>query len=154
MRLIPDLEVLNLELLLEMKDNEYIENTAPESEIRQEGANKSSSTGKTKTSAFNQILNGEFLTKDFVLNNLNYIFFLFLLLMLLVAKGYYVKQVIDETNESQIELDQNTADYIEAKTTIEAITERNLLVGKLQQRQLIESQKATKVIRLKKEKSE
>ena len=146
--------MLNLELLLEMKDNEYIENKAPESEIRQEGANKASSTGKTKTSAFNQILNGEFLTKDFVLNNLNYIFFLFLLLMLLVAKGYYVKQVIDETNESQIELDQNTADYIEAKTTIEAITERKLLVGKLQQRQLIESQKATKVIRLKKEKSE
>ena len=146
--------MLNLELLLEMKDNEYIENTAPESEIRQEGASKASSNGKTKTSAFSQILNGEFLTKDFVLNNLNYIFFLFLLLMLLVAKGYYVKQVIDETNESQIELDQNTADYIEAKTTIEAITERKLLVGKLQQRELIESQKATKVIRLKKKKSE
>ena len=28
-----------------------------------------------KASAFSQILNGDFLTKEFVLNNLNYIFF-------------------------------------------------------------------------------
>ncbi len=147
--------MLNLELLCEMKDNEYIENNAsPEREERKTSAKKAPSNSKAKNSAFNQILNGEFLTKDFVLNNLNYIFFIFLLLMLLVAKGYYVKQVIDETNETQIQLDQNTADYIEAKTTIEAITERNLLVFKLQKRELMESQKATKVIRLKKEKSE
>ena len=154
MRLIQDPEVPNLELLLEMKDNEYIENGPQDSGMKKESAKKAPSNGKVKTSAFNQILNGEFLTKDFVLNNLNYIFFIFLLLMLLVAKGYYVKQVIDETNETQIQLDQNTADYIEAKTTIEAITERNLLVFKLQKRELMESQKATKVIRLKKEKSE
>jgi len=147
--------VLNLELPLEMKDNEYIENgPQDDSGMKKESAKKAPSNGKVKTSAFNQILNGEFLTKDFVLNNLNYIFFIFLLLMLLVAKGYYVKQVIDETNETQIQLDQNTADYIEAKTTIEAITERNLLVFMLQKRELMESQKATKVIRLKKEKSE
>ena len=137
-----------------MKDNEYIENIAPETEGRQKTERKSTSGSTAKTSTFNQILNGDFLTKDFMLNNLNYIFFLFLLLLILVAKGYYVKQVIDETNEVQIELDQNTSDFIEAKTSIEAITERNLLVYKLQQRELIESQKATKVIRLKKEKSE
>jgi len=146
--------VLNLELQSEMKDNEYIENTAPKTEGKQKMERKSTSGSTAKTSTFNQILNGDFLTKDFMLNNLNYIFFLFLLLLILVAKGYYVKQVIDETNEVQIELDQNTSDFIEAKTSIEAITERNLLVYKLQQRELIESQKATKVIRLKKEKSE
>lgn len=146
--------MLNLELLLEMKDNEYIENEAPEREERYVSTKKSTSNAKEKVSAFNQILNGDFLTKDFVLNNLNYIFFIFLLLMLLVSKGYYVKQVIDEANEAQIQLDQNTADYIEAKTAVEAMTERNLLVLKLQERELMESQKATKVIRLKKAKSE
>ncbi len=146
--------MLNLELLLEMKDNEYIENEAPEREERYASTKKSTSNAKEKVSAFNQILNGDFLTKDFVLNNLNYIFFIFLLLMLLVSKGYYVKQVIDEANEAQIQLDQNTADYIEAKTAVEAMTERNLLVLKLQERELMESQKATKVIRLKKAKSE
>ena len=146
--------MLNLELLLEMKDNEYIENEASIKEARNPAPKKTASANKEKMSAFNQILNGEFLTKDFVLNNLNYIFFIFLLLMLLVSKGYYVKQVIDEANEAQIQLDQNTADYIEAKTAVEAMTERNLLVLKLQERELFESQKATKIIRLKKEKSE
>ena len=32
-----------------------------------------------KASAFSQILNGDFLTKEFVLNNLNYIFYFDLL---------------------------------------------------------------------------
>lgn len=137
-----------------MKDNEYIEKSAAKVEDNSSREKKTPSSGKVKTGAFNQILNGEFLTKDFVLDNLNYIFFIFLLLLLLVAKGYYVKQVIEEANEAQIQLDQNTADFIEAKTTIESITERNLLVFKLQKRELKESQKATKVIRIKKEKSE
>lgn len=137
-----------------MKDNEYIEKSAAKVEDNSSREKKTPSNGKVKTGAFNQILNGEFLTKDFVLDNLNYIFFIFLLLLLLVAKGYYVKQVIEEANEAQIQLDQNTADFIEAKTTIESITERNLLVFKLQKRELKESQKATKVIRIKKEKSE
>lgn len=137
-----------------MKDNEYIEKSAANVEDNSSREKKTPSSGKVKTGAFNQILNGEFLTKDFVLDNLNYIFFIFLLLLLLVAKGYYVKQVIEEANEAQIQLDQNTADFIEAKTTIESITERNLLVFKLQKRELKESQKATKVIRIKKEKSE
>jgi hypothetical protein len=137
-----------------MKDNEYIEKSAAKVEDNSSREKKTPSSGKLKTGAFNQILNGEFLTKDFVLDNLNYIFFIFLLLLLLVAKGYYVKQVIEEANEAQIQLDQNTADFIEAKTTIESITERNLLVFKLQKRELKESQKATKVIRIKKEKSE
>lgn len=137
-----------------MKDNEYIEKSAANVEDNSSREKKTPSSGKAKTGAFNQILNGEFLTKDFVLDNLNYIFFIFLLLLLLVAKGYYVKQVIEEANEAQIQLDQNTADFIEAKTTIESITERNLLVFKLQKRELKESQKATKVIRIKKEKSE
>jgi hypothetical protein len=97
-------------------------------------------------------LNGEFLTRDFVLDNLNYIFFIFLLLILLVSKGYYGKQVISEINENQQLLDQNTAEYIEAKTDLEILTRRFKLVEKLQKRNLVESQKATKIIRLKKNK--
>ena len=63
------------------------------------------STGK-KSNAFMQILNGEFLTKEFFLNNLNYIFFIMALLLVIVSKGYYGKQLIDETNKTQRELDQ------------------------------------------------
>ena len=137
-----------------MKDNEYIENKAPEKGEVDEKPKNASSRGKAKSGAFNQILNGEFLTKDFVINNLNFIFFIFFLLLMLIAKGYFVKQVIDQTNEAQIQLDQNTADYIESKTAIETITQRNRLVLLLKDRELLESQLATKVIRIKNKKKD
>jgi ABC-type transport system involved in cytochrome bd biosynthesis fused ATPase/permease subunit len=134
-----------------MSDNEYIERQdAPE--INKGATAKKPTSKKVKASAFTQILNGEFLTRDFVLDNLNYIFFIFLLLILLVSKGYYGKQVISEINENQQLLDQNTAEYIEAKTDLEILTRRFKLVEKLQKRNLVESQKATKIIRLKKNK--
>lgn len=134
-----------------MRDNEYIEKQdAPE--INKGQASKKTTSKKVKASAFSQILNGEFLTRDFVLDNLNYIFFIFLLLILLVSKGYYGKQVLTDINENQQLLDQNTAEYIEAKTDLEILTRRFKLVEKLQKRNLVESQKATKIIRLKKSK--
>ena len=40
-----------------------------------------------KASAFSQILNGDFLTKEFVLNNLDYIFFF--IVFLLNQRGRY-----------------------------------------------------------------
>jgi hypothetical protein len=107
------------------------------------------STGK-KPNAFMQILNGEFLTKDFFLSNLSYIFFIMGLLLIIVSKGYYGKQLIDETNKTQRELDQKAAEYIEAKSRLEFVTRRYKLVEKLKSRDLQESQNTKKVIRLKK----
>ena len=95
-----------------------------------------------------QILNGEFLTKSFVLNNLPYIFFSLFLLVLFVAKGYYVKQIKDEIRATQIQIDQNSADFLEVKTAFEIETRRQKLVEKLDERGLKESLNATKVIRL------
>jgi ABC-type transport system involved in cytochrome bd biosynthesis fused ATPase/permease subunit len=103
-----------------------------------------------KTNAFMQILNGEFLTKEFFLNNLNYIFFIMALLLVIVSKGYYGKQLIDDTNKTQRELDQKAAEYIEAKSRLEFVTRRYKLVEKLKSRDLQESQNTKKVIRLKK----
>jgi len=114
--------------------------------------NKTSSkknTGK-KSNAFMQILNGEFLTKEFFLSNLGYIFFIMGLLLVIVSKGYYGKQLIDETNKTQRELDQKAAEYIEAKSRLEFVTRRYKLVEKLKSRDLQESQNTKKVIRLKK----
>ena len=113
------------------------------------GTDKSVKSGKD-ANALTQILNGEFLTKSFVLNNLPYIFFILLLLIVFVAKGYYVKQINDEIKINEIELNQNAADYIEVKTKLEEETKRYKLVEKLQERELKESMNATKVIRIKK----
>ena len=113
------------------------------------GTEKSVKSGKD-ANALTQILNGEFLTKSFVLNNLPYIFFILLLLIVFVAKGYYVKQLSDEIKINETELNQNAAEYIEAKTKLEEETKRYKLVEKLQERELKESLNATKVIRIKK----
>ena len=113
------------------------------------GTDKSVKSGKD-ANALTQILNGEFLTKSFVLNNLPYIFFILLLLIVFVAKGYYVKQLGDEIKINETELNQNAAEYIEAKTQLEEETKRYKLVEKLQERELKESLNATKVIRIKK----
>jgi len=98
-----------------------------------------------------QILNGEFLTRSFVLNNLPYIFFSLFLLILFVAKGYYVKQIKDEIRATQIEINQNSADFLEVKTAFEIETRRQKLIEKLSDRALQESLNATKVIRLESE---
>ena len=66
----------------------------------------------------------------------------------MVAKGYYVKQINDRTNQLQIQLDQNSADYIEAKLQIESLTQRTILVEKLKANELKESQKSIRVIRV------
>ena len=107
-----------------------------------------------KASAFSQILNGDFLTKEFVLNNLNYIFFVIVLLLLIIAKGYYGKQISVDIDNTQKEYDQNAAEYIEVKSKLETVTRRYKLVERLEKRELKETKNATKVIRLKKKKDE
>ena len=101
------------------------------------GTEKSAKRGKD-ANALTQILNGEFLTKSFVLNNLPYIFFIILLLIVFVAKGYYVKQLNDDIKINEEELNQNAADFIEVKTKLEEETKRYKLLEKLEDRQLKE----------------
>ena len=79
-----------------MMDNEYIDkDTVHEEQKKQEPkkAKKKVAGKKKRPNALIQILNGDFLTKEFVLNNLNFIFFIIFLLLILVGKGYYGKQL-------------------------------------------------------------
>jgi hypothetical protein len=123
-----------------MIENRYTSDEKPASESSKSGKSK-------KATAFSQILNGEFLTKDFVINNLSYILFLFFLLFVLVAKGYYGKSVLKEIQETRTEVDQNTAEYIEIKTLLEERTRRYKMVERLQKKELVESENAIKVIK-------
>jgi hypothetical protein len=142
----------NLELQRRMHEDEYITGAkAPKAEKPKPSKSEKSTS---KASAFTQILNGDFLTKEFVLNNLNYIFFIMFLLILLVAKGYYGKQVNKDLDNAQKELDQNAAEYIEAKARLELRTRRYKLAEKLESREIKETKNATKVIRLKRKNNE
>jgi hypothetical protein len=135
-----------------MADNEYIEKDAAEElkNAAEKKEKKKSTTVKPKgrPSAFAQILNGDFLTREFVLNNLNYIFFVILLLLLIVAKGYYGKQLTRDVDEAQNHLNEVTSDYVEAKARLEEKTRRYRLVEKLEPLGVKETQQETKVIRI------
>ncbi len=103
-----------------------------------------------KPSSFVQILNGDFLTKEFMTKNLNFIFFIMLLLLLIVGKGYYGKRLSSDVLKTQKELDELTSDYFEAKATLEEKTRRSELVEKLKETGLKETVNPTKVIKIKK----
>jgi hypothetical protein len=138
-----------------MAENEYIDKDkaaeeAKKAEQKEKKVKKKSVPKSSKPNAFTQILNGDFLTREFVLNNLNFIFFIILLLLLIVGKGYYGKQLSKDVDEAQKELDEMTADYVEAKARMEEETRRYRLVQQLGPRGLVESEDSTKVIRLKK----
>jgi len=138
-----------------MTDNDYIEYNLPKDEEPEKKAdnktvaNKPIEKNEKMSSAFNQILNGDFLTKEFFLNNLSFIFFIMFLLILLIAKGYYGKQVGKDIIKAQRGLDQSAAEYVELKSKLETETRRMRLVEKLTPRGLKETKNATKVIRVK-----
>jgi hypothetical protein len=114
-----------------MKDNEFIDRgqleeqrAAEEQERRKREAKarkkeekakaKSKASGKdvkpSRPNALVQILNGDFLSKEFILGNLNFIFFLILLLLLAVGKGYYGKQLSANISKPRLDLKKTHGD--------------------------------------------
>ena len=131
-----------------------VPNSESQDAMAKQDGQQAKSTKSNKSSAFAQILNGDFLTREFVLNNLNYIFFIMLFLLVLISKGYYGKQINKDIDNAQRNLDQHAAEYIEAKARLELVTRRYRMAKRLESRELKETKNATKVIRIKKLKNE
>lgn len=137
-------------------DNEYVDKDKLDALEALESAKTKKQTERVrqkvekKPSAFVQILNGDFLTKEFMLSNLPFIFFVMFLLLLTVSKGYYGKQLSEDVSKTQLELNELTSDHFEAKTRLEEETQRVKLVDELAPRRLKETVNPTKVIRVKK----
>jgi hypothetical protein len=130
-----------------MAENSYIEPTQPEEELKapsEERRSKSKTPNKVA-----QILSGDFLAKEFIVQNLGFIFFVLLLLLLLVAKGYYVKQLSDNIDRTEQELNDINADYVELKARFLEETQRDNLVDKLKNRGLKEPIAPAYIIRVK-----
>lgn len=137
-------------------DNEYVDKEKVDAREALKAAKTKKQTKQPrqkvekKPSAFVQILNGDFLTKEFMLGNLTFIFFVMFLLLLTVWKGYYGKKLSDDVNKTQNELNELTSDHFEAKTRLEEETQRVKLVDELAPQGLKETVNPTKVIRVKK----
>ena len=125
--------------------------TAAEQKKRTKKRSKTAAAKNKKSSSFVQILNGDFLTKEFMLKNLNFIFFTMFLLLVVVGKGYYGKRLSRDVTNTQKAVDELTSDYFEAKATLEEKTRRSELVEKLKHTGLKETINPTKVIKIKKE---
>ncbi len=133
-----------------MKGNEFIDKeTMFEQEQVAKQNQKKEKKSRVTARSITQIMNGDFLSREFFLNNLNYIFFIIFLLLLIVAKGYYGKQLIKDVNQQQDKLDELTADYVSNKARLEERTRRIELVEKLEKSGLKETVNPTKVIRIK-----
>ena len=131
--------------------NELIDkDSLAEEEKKAAKSKEKKKSSKNASNSFVQILNGDFLNKEFVLNNLSFIFYILFLLLLLVGKGYYGKQLAKDTDKAQDELNELSADYLEVKAKLEEETRREKLIEKLGDRGLIETINPTKVIRIKK----
>ncbi|MGB0933263.1 MAG: FtsL-like putative cell division protein [Lishizhenia sp.] len=119
---------------------------SPKAAVSEKTEQKKTEKKTSKTLA--QIVNGDFLKRDFVLNNLTYIFFVIFLLIILVGKGYYVSQLAKNIESREKEVNQMTSDYVEAKAKLEEQTRREKLVEQLSPKGLKETLKPTKVIRV------
>lgn len=135
-------------------NNEFIhkDEAAEKEKLRKQQEKKAEKKAekRSRPNAFVQILNGEFLAKDFVLNNLTFIFFFVFMMIMLVAKGYYGKQLSKDIDTAQKELDASTAEYVEAKAKLEEETRRSELVDQLGPKGLKETTNPAKVIRIRK----
>lgn len=107
---------------------------------------------KGKSKLVMQIINGDVLTKDFVLNNLPFIFYTIFLLLILVSKSYYDKQLTKKVDNCQKELNEIMGDYVAAKARLEEETRRTQLVEDLAPLGLKETVNPTKVIRIRENK--
>jgi len=139
----------------EPQGNELREKPARADNNQSTGTKAPKKTGPAKRpNLLVQVLNGDILTRDFVVNNLTFIFFILFLLMLMVAKGYYGKQLTKEIDTLDTEVRAKTAEYIENKARLEEATARYRLVEALEKRGLKETVNPAKVIRLNKKKDE
>ena len=134
-------------------DNEYIKKEDVIEEVTQSPKRKKIKKKKEGKSSniFLQILNGEFLVQDFVINNLTYVFFLFAIFIIVISKGYYGKSLVKNMETTQVELDAKTAEFVETRAKLEEATKREILIKKLEARGLYETTKPVKVIRIKRE---
>ena len=133
-----------------MSDNSF----KPKSESQQSTKSKRKVGVSGNGSSIVQIMNGDFLTREFVLKNMGFIFFVMFLLLLVVSKGYYVNQLAKEIKLSEEEISLINAEYVDVKANLEVKTRRTNLIQKLEGTGLKETLTPTKVIKVSTSKEE
>lgn len=133
-----------------MTEEEQLTNEA--SSVKETKARKKTKkSAKKEKVSFVDIISGEFLLKGFIMENLPFVIFIIFLGLLTVSKGYYAKQLEQNINSLQKQLDAVTTDYVESKARLEEETSRGNLLENLEEVGLMETTNPVKVIRVEKE---
>lgn len=144
-----------------MSKNQYKENTDDVEEVQETTeeviSQKPESEKKNKLfsgKTFVQIMNGEFLTKDYFLNNLPFIFYVAMLFVVVIAWGYYGETVARKEIQLEKELGELNSEYFTLTAEYNAQRGRRQIALKLEPTGLKESTESPKKIRVRKYKFE
>lgn len=129
----------------ELERQEQLENKKTKKRsARKSSGQKKSGFGKL----LRQVLNGEILTQTFIVNNLLFLFFIGGLLVLLISKGYYSRQLSNEIDKTQKEIGEINSKLVSNKIKFNNLTDRVNMTEKLNERNLSESESGVQVIRI------
>ena len=139
--------------------NEYIDRETVDQQEQQQTKNpkskkrsskrSDSKKGKSNGRLVVQIMNGEFLSRDWFVRNLPFTFFVGFLLVLLIGWGYYGDATTRKEVQLQEELGELNSEYYTLSSEYRSIRGRNEIKEKLGDSGLDETRVTPKKIRVK-----
>lgn len=129
--------------------NTYSDKESVQAQAQTKQSKKKKDVSKGKALSFiRQLINGDVLTRTFIVNNLPFLFFLSGLLVLLISKGYYSRQLSNQIEKNQKEIGEINSKLVSGKVRFNDLTDRVNMTEKLEERQLSESESGIRVIRV------
>ncbi|MEZ4923241.1 MAG: FtsL-like putative cell division protein [Crocinitomicaceae bacterium] len=143
-----------------MSSNEYIdqetadlkkaETEAKEAKKKSRRSNKAAAKTREGGRLMVQIMNGEFLTKDWFIKNLPFTFYVAFLLVVLISWGYYAESMTRKEVELQEELSELNSEYFTLSSEYITKRGRQQIKDDLAGTGLVESRVSPKKIRVRK----
>lgn len=134
-------------------------NTIKEEPKQETGASrkknvKSPKSGNIITRTVGSVMSGSFLSRESVLHNLPFIFFLTLIALCYIANGYYAEEQIRNLNTMSNKLKELRSEYIVSKSDLMFISKQSEVVRRAAPLGIKESLEPPKEILVKKNSSE
>lgn len=93
----------------------------------------------SESKALNQLMNGDFMTKKYVVDNFPFIAFIGFLIVLIIAKGYYMQSLNNNIEKTKIELGEINAQKVTFGSELHLKKRRKYMLEKLEEKGLKES---------------
>ena len=121
-------------------------------ELKEKTTEKVKAKAKSKKSrrSFSKLINGDFLSKDEIINNIPFISFLGLLLVVLIGWGYYTETVGREEAKLERDLGELNSEYFSLGVEYNRMSRLTQVSERLKETELKVSEKPPKKIKVKK----